>query len=286
MFNETPSIATIVVPLDGSNLAELALPIATAIAGPSGARISLTTVALSYQVPVDSQVDVLTRGRLNIAHTELQARFSNVTKTVLAGDPVQEISNHASAIGADLIVMATHGRSGIRKLLLGSVTNSLLSMSRVPTVVVRGAETDQVESIADPATINRIVLPLDGSETGLIAVPYALELARLLEAETVIVHVDEGVNSGRVRDQIEVVKHRFESAGLASRPLLATGNPGQAIAETAAENPFSMVVMSSLSATGIAKGTHRGSVADYVIKHSTAPVLIVPPTGYLGPAVE
>lgn len=286
MSEQSPVFATIVVPLDGSELAEVAIPVAAAIAMPGGVRINLVTVVLTYEVPVDAQMDTLTRHSLKKAHADLESRFPGVTQTVLAGVPAQQIVKHANAIDADLIVMATHGRSGLRKLLLGSVADQVLALSGVPVLLVKGGDGDRALSVATPASIKRIVLPLDGSEPGAVAAPYAVELVRLLEAESVVIYVDEDRGTDQSRNQANEIAGRFDAAGLVANVREVSGDPGPAISEIASEQPGTLVVMSSLSATGIAKGTHRGSVADYVIKHAKSPVMVVPPTGHLGLVIQ
>lgn len=286
MSQQSQAVTTIVVPLDGSDLAEAAIPVAAAIALPGGARINLVTVALTYELPVDAQMDTITRRGLNRAQAELESKFPGVTQTVLAGDPAQEISKHAGAIDADLIVMATHGRSGLRKLLLGSVADKLITMSSVPVLLVKGDGGEPVPPLGTPASFKRIVLPLDGSEPSAAAAPIAMELARLLNAETALVYVDEGGGAGKPESQAREIASRFDAAGLAARVQVIDGDPGHSIAEFTSEVEGSLVVMSSLSATGIAKGTHRGSVTDYVIKNARAPVVVVPPRGYLGPVIN
>jgi nucleotide-binding universal stress UspA family protein len=286
MSQQSQTIATIIVPLDGSELAEAAVPVAAAIAQAGGAHINLVTVALTYEVSVQAQIDALTRHGIDKVRAELQTRFPEVTQVVLAGDPAKEIAGHAISIGADLIVMATHGRTGLKKLLLGSVADNLLSESHVPVLLVKDGSGEHAPSVVAPASFKRIVFPLDGTEPGSAATPIAMELARLLNAWTVLVNVIEDGGVNRAETQSYEIAGNFEKAELAVELQVLSGDPGRAIAEFASEEPESLVVMSSLGATGVARGTHRGSVADYVVKHANAPVLIVPPRGFLGSVVE
>ena len=284
MSNNLPTFETIVVPVDGSELSEAAVPVASAIATPSGARINLVTVVLTYQVPVTSQLDTVTRQSITRIHAGLQARFPGVTQTLLAGDPPEEISNHARSVDAGLIVMATHGRSGLRKLLLGSVADKLVSICPVPVLLVR-QNGPLPSSPTSPAEFDRIAIPVDGHEASTAAVPIAIELARLMSLEAVLIYVDEGHGDvDAMRKQANATAERFEASGVTAKIQPSFGEPGKVISEIA-NKPGTLVVMASLSATGIARGTHRGSVADYIVKHSTAPVMIVPPKGYLGPVV-
>lgn len=88
------TFSTIVIPLDGSPLAETAVPYGVAIGGYTGARMNLVTVVLSHSVPLNEQMDELTRRTLKRAHDDLQTRFPGVTQTILAGDPPKEIAKH------------------------------------------------------------------------------------------------------------------------------------------------------------------------------------------------
>lgn len=286
MSQQLPEIASILVSLDGSDLAEAALPPALAIVLPGGADIHLLTVALTYDIPVSAQLDTVTRTSLGKTQFELQSRIPGVTQTTLAGDPAEQISKHASKIDADLIVMATHGRSGFKKLLLGSVSDKVLTQAKVPVLLVKENQDGRHRPTYEPASISRILVPLDGNEAGAAAAPYGMAMANLLNAEAVLVYVDEGEGVDRAKAQAEKVAARFDEEGLTASVRSASGEPGPVIAKLASEEPESMVVMSSLSATGIARGTHRGSVTDYVVKNCVAPVLVVRPVGYIGPVIE
>lgn len=284
MQEQLPSIENIIVPLDGSDLAEAALPIATAIASASGAHIDLVTVALTYEVPLDNQMDTLTREALHRAEAAIRARHPKVGQTVLAGTPADEICNYARESMADLIVMATHGRSGLRKLILGSASDRVISLSSVPVLLVRASSREAAELSAEEQKIRRIVLPLDGREATPKAVPHALSLAKTLSTEVVLVTADEGGSMEAAERQLRAFSNLFEEQGITVSEEVKLGKPGEVIAGTAHEDD--LIIMSSLGATGVAKGAHRGSVADYVIKNAAAPVLVVVPRGYLGSALE
>jgi len=123
MTDGLPTIQNIVVPLDGSELSEAALPTAAAIAEAADAHMDLVTVALTYDAPLETQMDSLTRNALARAEAAVLARHPKVGQTVLAGVAAEEIAAHARKSSADLVVMATHGRTGLRKFVLGSVAS-------------------------------------------------------------------------------------------------------------------------------------------------------------------
>lgn len=283
MQNQLPKIQNIIVSLDGSDLAEAALPIATAIATAADAHIDLVTVALTYDVPLDTQMDSLTRNALHKAEAAIRARHPKVGRTILAGAPAEELAAYASKSEADLIVMATHGRSGLSKLFLGSVADRLISLSSVPVLLVRAKAGSTVDLLSDEMKVERVILPLDGSESTPTAVPHALSLAKLLASEVVLVYADEGGSTESAERQLRAFADVFDQQGIVVSEVVIQGKPGEVIASAA--NSQDLIIMSSLSATGVAKGSHRGSVADYVIKNASAPVLVVSPQGYLGTAL-
>ena len=141
----------ILIPLDGSPLAEKALPHAAEIARRFGARLTLFAVIESYQVypqpgvvgpilsvqfNIDEEV-AKTREYLRGFADKLRADGIDVVIEVHQGDPAAEICDYAKSIGADLIVMSTHGRSGIRRWVYGSVADRVLRSSNVPVLLVR-----------------------------------------------------------------------------------------------------------------------------------------------------
>ncbi len=280
MNEQLPDIEKIVVPLDGSPLAEAALPLASEIAAASDAQIELLTVALTYDAPLESQMDSLARDSLRRVEAALREKHAHVAHKVLAGAAADEISAHARDTGADLIVMGTHGRSGLGRLILGSVADSVVSMSSVPVLLVRATDDERITLPPAPANIRRVVVPLDGSESTPASVPIALRIAKLLSSRALLLHADEGGGGEDAARQLRAFADVFVQQGLQASAVVQRGNPGEVITEVAGERD--LIVMASLAATGVARGSHRGSIADHVIKNAAAPVLVVAPTGYLG----
>jgi nucleotide-binding universal stress UspA family protein len=135
------------IPLDGSMVAESILPFILEVAGP----LDMEVVLLRVLVPVPPmtvegmQVVIEDAGRLraeaeeylaSIA-AELRAKGVRVTTAVRRGEPVAEILAGAREADADLIAMTTHGRSGLSRLLFGSVAAAVLSHAEVPVFLMR-----------------------------------------------------------------------------------------------------------------------------------------------------
>ena len=141
----------VVVPLDGSELAEGILPIASQIAGPLDLEVVLLRVLQPITPIIDETarsivVDDLESRRARAREylvsmgVELTARGLRVQSQVRVGDPAAEVVAAAHEVDADLIAMTTHGRSGLGRLLFGSVAEAVLRRSEVPVLLIRLTE--------------------------------------------------------------------------------------------------------------------------------------------------
>ncbi len=135
------------IPLDGSMVAESILPFILEVAGPLDMEVALLRVLVPVPpMTVEGmQVVIEDAGRLraeaeeylaSIA-AELRAKGVRVTTAVRRGEPVAEILAGAREADADLIAMTTHGRSGLSRLLFGSVAAAVLSHAEVPVFLMR-----------------------------------------------------------------------------------------------------------------------------------------------------
>jgi nucleotide-binding universal stress UspA family protein len=136
----------ILVPLDGSRLAEAALTEAIQLSG-AGARLLLLRAVEAPRVPIadptDAQVKVVRAAEAYLAAIADRAREAGVTEvdtSVWYGAPGEAIVDTARVRDIDLIVMCTHGRSGIGRLVLGSVAETVLRGTRTPILLVRDQE--------------------------------------------------------------------------------------------------------------------------------------------------
>jgi nucleotide-binding universal stress UspA family protein len=136
----------IMVPLDGSRLAEAALPEAFAF-GRQGAKLLLLRAAEGTRLPAadptDSQVAVVREAEGYLASVAVRARkagVENVETSVWYGPPAESIIDAAHARGIDLIVMSSHGRSGLGRLVLGSVAETVLRGTTTPILLLRDRE--------------------------------------------------------------------------------------------------------------------------------------------------
>lgn len=133
----------ILVPLDGSKLAEGVLPHVRELAKIHGAELLLLRVAFSHPLPgmdpIKAQTEVVEEALSYLAdlEKELKREGLRVSSAVRYGRAAEEILDHAKDNQVDIIAMSTHGRSGISRLVLGSVSEDVLRCASVPVLLVR-----------------------------------------------------------------------------------------------------------------------------------------------------
>lgn len=199
------------------------------------------------------------------------------------------IIDRAEADGADLIVLGTHGRSGVERWVLGSVAERVLRTSRVPVLTVppRAAEA----GASEPRSFQRIVCPVDFGDTSRRALEMASSLAGRARAALTVVHIVDLVtdtpDTGR-REDAEYRRARFERGReqlLATIPghirerhavteLVLVGKPYREIVRLACEQQSDLIVM-GVRGRGAADLLFFGSTANHVVRQATCPVLTV-----------
>ncbi|MBX6341791.1 MAG: universal stress protein, partial [Thermomicrobiaceae bacterium] len=163
---------TILVPLDGSALAETAVPYAAELARLTGATLVVLRVVeetrpifdaacrdIIWIDPANPRLELLAPAILEPALSALRERGLAVSPVVRLGDPRQEIVAEARQHPRPVIVLASHGRGGLSRAVLGSVATRVLQLSPCPVLVVRARDSE-----ARPAEprFSAIVVPLDG----------------------------------------------------------------------------------------------------------------------------
>ena len=149
----------IVVPLDGSQVAECVIPHIEAIAGKSATKVELVTVVEPLDIPTrgqiaisDDEIKQIDDEGKNEATKYLRQVSSRIAKAgvnadtvILSGKPADSLVRYAVNNGADLIIMATHGRSGISKIFWGSVAEKILRATDIPVLLIK-TTTGEIDS--------------------------------------------------------------------------------------------------------------------------------------------
>ena len=290
---------TILLPFDGSRTALRAVPYAAAFAKlGEPARVVVFTVMPTRDQP-DSVPDLGSRDHWETAVRRTLRPAERRLKSLGVADVVvdttwgqhdaEEIVQAADRYGASMIVMGTHGRSGLARALLGSVAMGVMHHARVPVVFVPPG------SPVREARIRRAVFAVDGSDLALQALPLAQSLAEagvetiVLQAippSTMFVPVAvpgaEGYLPAGVIDAIteaaeahvrEIVS-RFPAGKARGEVML--GPPASSITEYAHDNNVDLIVMTTHARGGLGRLV-LGSVTDRVVRTAKIPVMVVRP---------
>jgi nucleotide-binding universal stress UspA family protein len=179
----------------------------------------------------------------------------------------------------DLIVLGTHGRSGVGKLLLGSVAQRIFSLAPCPVLSVspRSHRTWGADH-----RLGRILYATDFSPASLKALPYALSLAKVSHAELVLLHAPE--SSEATSSEISMGYHQHLSALIPAQQrswcksdtLVTAGDPARAILDAASKNNADLIVIGGKAYEGsLAHFQVPMSIAYRVVAHAPCPVLRV-----------
>ncbi|MBV9580055.1 MAG: universal stress protein [Chloroflexi bacterium] len=278
---------TILVPLDGSAESNAALPLARTLAQATGASVTLLRV-LSHTGPEATQTIA---SNLEKVASELASSGIGVQSTVRQGRAADEILAEVRARPTSLVVMRTHGRVGIERAILGSVTEQVLARCEVPVVLMRPGE-------RRITGIRKLLVPVDGSAGGELAVGVAAGLAQQAGAAMHLVQVSVPValqgapafdgssmafydpawddeSMAAARESVAGVTGRLRERGLnVDGNAVEAPDVAAAIVEMAEQDGADLVVMSTRALTGPAR-TLLGSVADAVVRTAHCPVLLV-----------
>lgn len=297
-------IKHILVTLDGSPLSEQILPYAAMIARALGASVTLAHVVDSRALPDTDELSHRAFLDQLVEQEEIRARaylrqcvalFSEagvIAETAVSvGDPAETLITHAEREEFDLIAASTHGRSGLARLVMGSVADKMLRSASKPLLLFRPAG----DAHEPPAAITSVVVPLDGSRFSEQALPLAAEVAAALKARVLPVRTistasfaftepypfggtDFSVQllESAEQDAIAYLAQQVEwlrTRGLQAEPQVAIGEPATHIVDLAS-NPGSLIVISSHGRSGLGRFV-LGSVADKVVRTAHVPVLVV-----------
>jgi nucleotide-binding universal stress UspA family protein len=298
----------IFVPLDGSPLAEGAVGFAALLARQSKrARpvieptvILFRAIDLALWLEIDGEQARSRAAEGAVAYLEEQARQLRsegltVETAVRLGSPVEEILEQSMACQADLIVMTTHGRTGLARWALGSVAERVAREAAVPVLLIPGVALTLLAAPSDAAVtpVPRILVPLDGSARAEAALPAAIELASLLEAEVRLLYVfiprfeeEPGIRGFRSWDSGRRRVHQMEryltrkaeevkQAGVQARWSLGYGMPGPKIIAEAQEHQVNLIVMTTQGREGLTRW-RLGQVAEQVLRQGRLPILLAP----------
>lgn len=217
-----------------------------------------------------------------------------VEPSIREGLPSTEILDHATAMDADLLVLGTHGRSGLDRLVLGSVAEKVLRKATCPVLTVPHNLPDAVP--AAPVLFKHVLCPVDFSDCSLHALNYAMSLAQEADGQLIVMHTMYGLEDSPdlfdtvlTDDRLSLAefRHRREeeiqqrlkdavpetvAAYCQVETLVSRGKPGREILRIARERTSDLIVM-GIHGRRAADLMFFGSTTQHVVRHAACPVL-------------
>jgi nucleotide-binding universal stress UspA family protein len=287
----------ILVPTDFSAPSDAALAYARGLAGTFDATLHLLHVLENeFLRPVVADPQALETAALRHLQKRLtdddRRRFHAIPAIERSDAPADEIVSYARTQDIDLIVMGTHGRSGMAHLLVGSVAEKVVRAAPCPVLTLREAPPAARRANAG---ITRILVPTDFSPPSAAALGCARLVAARFGASLCLLHVLEdavvarsigsevyfaespGIRTARLRDAQERLAHRVaphDRAQFRATTEVIFGFSARTIVEYAADNEYDLIVMGTHGRTGVAH-LLMGSVAESVVRSTSCPVLTV-----------
>jgi nucleotide-binding universal stress UspA family protein len=271
---------TILVPLDGSQLAEMALPYAEELSARLGSDVTLIYISESIDDPhrhmhqiymqkmaESTKQDAEAYARKLGKEWAIQARSVN-----LAGNPAEEIVKYADSENIGLIVLSTHGQSGIRQWTIGSIANKVVRATKQPVLLVRAEGTHP--DVPQKGMLRKALLPLDGSRESEAAIPYVAELASRLGMSVILLQVLAIGDKALAEDYLEKIGVQLKQRGVTVESQVRFGEAATEIVNLAAEIHADVVAMSIHGRSGMGRWV-LGSVAERVLYEGSTPLLLV-----------
>jgi nucleotide-binding universal stress UspA family protein len=314
IIKEVPEmLKRILVPLDTSELAEIALPYAEEMAVKLRSEVTLLHVRTSADGPDKpehqayiSRMTAQTEQNIKKAPDLPPGEKVKVDSAVIGPPhiithPAEQIVDYADEKNYSLIVMATHGRTGIRRWALGDTADKVARAARCPVLLIRAAAGKH-----EVVHIEKILVPLDGSRPAEAVIPYIESLASKLKIEIVLYSVVELLfhlypyseqagyygTSGVIKvpynekemqpakevaeKYIKAVNDKLKEAGVSTSYTLSIGSPADEIIRLEKEMHPDLVLMSTHGHSGFGRFDH-GSIADKVLHAGSTPLLLVRP---------
>lgn len=228
---------------------------------------------------------------------QAKASHPQTTGHECIGIPDQDICRFALERGSDLIVVGTHGWSGLNRILLGSVAERVVCHAPCPVISVRPREiepdmsaTDKKDKAEFSQAPSHVLLPLDFSDCSLDAVELAAQVAKDFEIKVTLLYVrephgygldftldlhgDQRLHDEQIKKQLGKLTQTFEEKGISASPLLKTYPIASSILQAAQEIQADLIVMGTHGRSGVSR-LLMGSETAKVLRQSPIPVLTV-----------
>jgi len=295
------SVRKILFPTDFSHTGDGALELATSLARKRGATLLIVHVEeppaaygggeMYYGMP-DPATEDLREMLQRVIPSDREVGFEH---HLVTGDPANVIARLAEQEGVELVVMGKHGRTGLARILMGSVAEAVVRRAPCPVLTLRQRHNLQEQDEGEEPRKRKILFPTDFSHTGDAALKMASSVAGDWDATLLIIHVEEPAMDyggemyyGMIEPATEDLTKMLHDVAPAD-PLvrcehrLLAGDPTAVIPGFAEEEGVELIVMGTHGRTGLMR-LLMGSVAEAVVRRARCPVLTYkqpsnPPTG-------
>lgn len=287
-------LKTILVPLDGSVTSELAVPFAEGIARAARAKLILIR-AVRQTVSFTLGADPFRETLAAYAERELKEVAGRLTEDGLEveshiwdADAGPGIVEATAKLQADIIVMSTHGRTGVSRAMYGSVADQVLRTASVPVLLVPATAQYRLNPPC------KIVVPLDGSDLAEAALGPAIDLAEALRGQVVLVRAtapptywvvnedsaektpDPGSGAEEARRYLEDISGSYARGPVEVSGYVTDGAAEDVIIEAARDYHAGAIAMATHGRTGLSR-VMMGSVAQQVLQNASVPLLLAHP---------
>ncbi|HMD89380.1 MAG TPA: universal stress protein [Anaerolineaceae bacterium] len=293
----------ILVPLDGSHLAESALPVAVSLSKAFGSTVTLIHI-IEHNAPQEIHGERHLREQKEAYDYLDQVARQNFPPEikVIRHVHTEEVKNvarsiveHSGELSPDLIVMCSHGAGGLRDIMVGSIAQQVISRGKTPILLVQPDENRSNPTV----TFSRLLIPLDGDPEHEKALPLAKELAKSLNAKMDLLMVvytlgtlptERAVTSrllpaatsvmldmteSSAQDYLQEKAASFQAEGLNVSWEVRRGDPAANIIETAEQSSSDLIILATHGKSGM-EAFWAGSVAPRVVTQTHIPLLLVP----------
>lgn len=285
----------VLVPLDGSEIAERAIPYAKTIAKTKGSELILFTVSIASVERLDRPM----KAYLELNAKELQSQGIKASTAIAYGNVADEIVSFADKSNIDLIIISTHGYSGIKRWVLGSVARNVLYGTCAQVLLIK-SEAPKVSQ----AELKKLLLPLDGSPFAEAPIPSIEELTKGTKIEVVLTTVSEpplvpsygdrpinptwkkhrdalwAETQKQASEYLNKVKSKLGGKGLKVKSKVIPGELGrvaESIMQAAQKEKVDLIVMTTHGRSGVSRWVY-GGVANRIVEQSAQPVLLIRPS--------
>jgi nucleotide-binding universal stress UspA family protein len=290
MVKRMLQLKEILVPLDGSVEAESVLPYLRDLAPRFGSHVHILGVGIGRKT---RRINRLLEDYINRIANSLHANNIKTEPVICYGIAADKILDFTIEKDIDLIIMTTHGRSGITRWWMGSVAEKVISEATAPVLLVRSKRLSKTRAAEKLHFSHKILAPLDGSDIGETALPYAETLAinsgasvSLLQVVSPPGTVEASLLGGpdwrkfikamhnAGENYLKSLAEKLNGNGIKSTYEVVTGDPADKIVEYAGDKKITLIAMSTHGRTGLARWV-LGSVADKVLHDARVPILLV-----------